>query len=406
MEEVIMTDTQKQSSMDQGMKGVGAPTLTLDSEERKIDLSFMEPSLEKSEVAAMDSGEVASAGSVDESMLSEEEKKQVAEFVKQIDVSNLKMVNSYGAGAQKGFSTFSASITGTTKAKEFGEVGDSLRELRVAINSTVAPEKKGIFGLFQKGKQKVTYVIANYENAETSIKKIEKDLKRHQQVLTKDIYIFEQMYDMNLQFYKELTMYIIAGKKALEIARNTQLVELRDKAEETQDQLDIQLYRDYEDACQRFEKRIFDLETTRLVSIQMAPQIRLLQNADQEVVNKLRSDIINTIPLWRNQMVLALGIEHTTRALNAQSALDEMTNEMFRRNAETLKQGAIDAAAASERGLVDIETLRKVNSDIITSINEVVKIHEEGSKRRVEAQEELVRIEDELKHALLEAGSR
>ena len=248
------------------------------------------------------------------------------------------MVNSYGAGAQKGFSTFSASITGTTKAKEFGEVGDSLRELRVAINSTVAPEKKGIFGLFQKGKQKVTYVIANYENAETSIKKIEKDLKRHQQVLTKDIYIFEQMYDMNLQFYKELTMYIIAGKKALEIARNTQLVELRDKAEETQDQLDIQLYRDYEDACQRFEKRIFDLETTRLVSIQMAPQIRLLQNADQEVVNKLRSDIINTIPLWRNQMVLALGIEHTTRALNAQSALDEMTNEMFRRNAETLNE--------------------------------------------------------------------
>ena len=214
------------------------------------------------------------------------------------------------------------------------------------------------------------------------------------------------MYDMNLEFYKELTMYIIAGKKALGIAKNTKLVELKDKAESTQDQLDIQLYRDYENACNRFEKKIFDLETTRLVSIQMAPQIRLLQNANQQVVDKLRSDVINTIPLWRNQMVLALGIEHTTRALNAQSAVDEMTNEMFRRNAETLKQGAIDAAAASERGIVDVETLQKVNADIIASINEVVKIHEEGSQKRVEAQEELVKIETELKDALLKAGSR
>ena len=184
------------------------------------------------------------------------------------------------------------------------------------------------------------------------------------------------------------------------------MAELRNKAESTQDQLDIQLYRDYEDACKRFEKRIFDLETTRLVSIQMAPQIRMLQNADQQVVDKLRSDVINTIPLWRNQMVLALGIEHTTRALDAQSAVDEMTNEMFRRNAETLKQGAIDAALASERGIVDVETLRKVNADIITSINEVVKIHEEGSKRRAEAQVELAKIEDELKQALLEAGAK
>ena len=351
-------------------------------------------------------GTVAAAGSVDESMLSPEEQKQVEEFVKQIDISNVKMVNSYGSSAQKGISTFSSSITGTVKTKEFGDVGDSLRELRMAINSTIAPQKKGLLGLFQKGKQKVTYVIANYESAETNIKKIEKDLQRHQQVLTKDVYVFDQMYDMNLEFYKELTMYIIAGKKALELARSTKLVELREKAEATQDQLDVQMYRDYDDACKRFEKRIYDLETTRLVSIQMAPQIRLLQNADQQVVDKLRSDVINTIPLWRNQMVLALGIEHTTRALNAQSAVDEMTNEMFKRNAETLKQGAIDAALASERGIVDIETLRKVNADIITSINEVVKIHEEGSKRRAEATEELGKIEDELKQALLEAGSR
>lgn len=393
-------------TMEQEAGDVKTPTLTLNPEEKKYDMSFMEPSLGKMDITESGTGTVAAAGSVDEFMLSPEEQKQVEEFVKQIDISNVKMVNSYGSSAQKGISTFSSSITGTVKTKEFGDVGDSLRELRMAINSTIAPQKKGLLGLFQKGKQKVTYVIANYESAETNIKKIENDLQRHQQVLTKDVYVFDQMYDMNLEFYKELTMYIIAGKKALELARSTKLVELREKAEATQDQLDVQMYRDYDDACKRFEKRIYDLETTRLVSIQMAPQIRLLQNADQQVVDKLRSDVINTIPLWRNQMVLALGIEHTTRALNAQSAVDEMTNEMFKRNAETLKQGAIDAALASERGIVDIETLRKVNADIITSINEVVKIHEEGSKRRAEATEELGKIEDELKQALLEAGSR
>lgn len=211
---------------------------------------------------------------------------------------------------------------------------------------------------------------------------------------------------MNLEFYKELTMYIIAGKKALKLAKSTRLEELRNKAEATQYQLTIQLYRDYDDACKRFEKRIFDLETTRLVSIQMAPQIRLLQNAEQEEVDKLRTDIINTIPLWRNQMVLALGIDHSRRALDAQSAITQMTNEMFRRNAETLKQGAIEAAIASEKAIVDVETLEKVNADIITSINEVVKIHEEGSKRRNEAQEELAKMEKDLKKALIEAGSQ
>lgn len=396
----------ERNEMQKEAGNVKSPTLTLNPEERKVDLSFMQPSFGNADPADQNDDAAASAGSVDESMLTEEEKKQVEEFVKQIDVSNVKMVNSYGSSAQKGISTFSASITGTVKTKEFGEVGDSLRELREAIGSTVAPEKKGIFGFFQKGKQKATYLISNFESAETSIKKIEKDLQKHQQTLTKDVYVFDQMYDMNLEFYKELTMYIIAGKKALEKARNTQLIELRRKAEITNDQLDIQLYRDYESACNRFEKRLFDLETTRLVSIQMAPQIRLLQEADQEVVDKLRSDIINTIPLWRNQMVLALGISHSRKALDAQSAVTEMTNEMFRRNAETLKQGAIDAAIASEKAVVDIETLRKVNADIIESINEVVKIHEEGSSRRVEAQEELAKIEDELKNALLEAGSR
>ncbi len=390
-----------QSSLDQELGKIKTRGLTLDPDAQGTPI-FQEPSL--STVQAKEHG--VSAGAIDESMLSEEEKKQVEEFVKQIDITDVKMVNSYGAGAQKGIATFSSQITGTVKTKEFGTVGDSLRDLRVAINSTVTPQKKGLFGLFQKGKAKVTYVISNYESAETNIRKIEKDLQRHQQVLTKDVYIFDQMYDMNLEFYKELTMYIIAGKKALDLARRTRLVELQEKAAVTQDQLDIQVYRDYDDACKRFEKRIYDLETTRLLSIQQAPQIRLLQNADQEVVDKLRSDIITTIPLWRNQMVLALGIEHSRRALDAQSAVTAMTNEMFARNSETLKQGAIDAAIASEKGVVDIDTLRKVNADIIASINEVVRIHEEGSRRRAEATEELSKIEDELKQALLEAGNR
>lgn len=390
---------------EKNLRDMEVPTLTINPEERKPSNIFEEPSLKNPETDLYDNPG-ASAGAVNESMLSEEEKKQVEAFVKQIDVRDVKMVNSYGSTAQNGIAAFSSSITSNVKTKEFGDVGESLRELRVAINSTTAPEKKGIFKLFQKGKQKVTYLISNYETAETNIRKIEKDLQHHRQVLTKDIYIFDQMYEQNMKFYKEITMYIIAGKKALELARNTTLIELRDKADLTQDQLDIQIYRDYEDACKRFEKRIFDLETTRLVSIQMAPQIRMLQNADQEVVDKLRSDVINTIPLWRNQMVLALGIEHSRRALDAQSAVTEMTNEMFRRNAETLKQGAIDAAIASEKSIVDIETLRKVNADIITSINEVVKIHEEGSRRRMEAQEELSKIEEELKEALLQAGGQ
>ena len=351
-------------------------------------------------------GQAAEAGSVEESMLSEEEKKQVEEFVRQIDVANVKLLNSYGTSAQKGIATFASSIARTIKTEEFGEVGDSLRELRTAINSTIAQEKKGIFGIFRKSKRRAAYMISNYESAETDIKRIEKDLRRHQQIFIKDVYVFDQMYDMNLGLYKELTMYIIAGKKALENSRNGKLIALWEKSAQTQDQLDVQRYRDYDAACRRFEKRIFDLETTRLVSIQMAPQIRLLQNADQEVVDKLRSDVINTIPLWRNQMVLALGIEHTTHALNAQSAVDEMTNEMFRQNAKILKQGAIDAAAASERAIVDVETIGKVNADIIAAINEVVKIHEEGSKKRIEAQEELAKIENELKQALLEAGAK
>lgn len=391
--------------MIQEMSKAKTPTLTLDGDEKKYDMSFMEPTFGKTEIN-IGQTDIANAGAVDESMLSDDEKKQVDEFVKKIDISDIKLLNSYGSGAQKGISTFSTNITKSMKTKEFGEIGESLRELRVAISSTTTTEKKGLLGLFQKGKQKATFLLSNYQSAETNIQKIEKDLQHHQQILTKDIYVYDQMYDLNIDFYKELTMYIIAGKKALASAKSEKLVELKRIADESNNELDVEKFRDYERACNRFEKRIHDLEISRILSIQQAPQIRLLQDADQQMVDKLRADILNMIPMWRNQMVLALGIQHTTNALNAQSALDEMSNEMFRRNAETLKQGAIDAALASERDILDIDTIRKVNEDILTSINEVVKIHEEGSKRRAEAQEELAKIENELKQGLLEAGSR
>ena len=211
-------------------------------QDTKYDMAFMEePSLKDKELAETEET-LASAGAVDESMLSEEEKKKVEEYIKTIDISNVKLVNSYGASAQKGISGFSVSITNNVKTKEFGDIGDSLRELQIAINSTTTPEKKGLLGLFKKGKQKVTFLIANYESAETNIKKIEKDLQRHQQQLTKDVFVFDQMYDMNLEFYKELTMYIIAGKKALEQARKTKLVELQEKASTSKDQMNAQIY--------------------------------------------------------------------------------------------------------------------------------------------------------------------
>lgn len=393
-------------SMTHEMKDVEVPTLTLDPDERPAVNLFNEPAMESIHMSSMHQKNGIAAGAVDESMLSDEEKQQVENFVKQIDVTNIKMVNSYGTNVQTSITTLSASITSSVKTNKFGDIGQDLANLRVLIGGTTVSEKKGIFGFLQKSKQKIDYLISNFESAEANIKKIEKNLQHHRQVLIKDIYIFDQMYDQYLKYYKELTMYVIAGKKALQLARNTKLIELNEKAKFTQDQLDLQIYKDYEDACTRFEKRISDLEISRLLSIQVALQIRGLQNEKQKEADSLRSDIINTIPLWRNQMVVALGIEHSRRALDAQAAVTKMTNEMFRKNSEMLKQGAIDAAVASEKAIVDIETMRKVNADIITSINEVVKIHEEGSRRRLEAQEELVKLENDLKQALLEAGNR
>lgn len=346
------------------------------------------------------------AGSIDESMLSNDEKEMVAQFANEIDISNAKQVIQYGSSAQKSISDFSVNILGKVKTSELGDVGDALKELTVALDATTEPEKKGILGIFQKAKKGVDSIKANYAKAETNVSRIEKDLEKHQVVLTQDVEMFEQMYDLNLQYYRELTMYIIAGKKALDKARGEQLEALKEKAETSQMQEDVENYNKYVNLCNRFEKKLHDLELTRVIAMQVAPQIRLLQDNDQEMLEKIQSSLVNTIPLWRHQMVLALGIEHTQRALSAQNMITEKTNELLTRNAETLKMATVETAKEAERSVVDIATLKRCNQQLISSILEVVKIHEQGAKRRQDAETELVKVEQELKQALLEAGSK
>ena len=382
-------------------------TLTLNPEEEKQSNTLLEgvPVRQTVQPIVQTQAEY-SAGSIDESMLSNDEKEMIAQFANEIDISNAKQVIQYGSSAQKSISDFSVNILGKVKTSELGDVGDALKELTVALDATTEPEKKGIFGIFQKAKRGVDSIKANYAKAETNVSRIEKDLEKHQVVLTQDVEMFEQMYDLNLQYYRELTMYIIAGKKALDKARGEQLEALKVKAETSQMQEDVENYNKYVNLCNRFEKKLHDLELTRVIAMQVAPQIRLLQDNDQEMLEKIQSSLVNTIPLWRHQMVLALGIEHTQRALSAQNMITEKTNELLTRNAETLKMATVETAKEAERSVVDIATLKRCNQQLISSISEVVKIHEQGAKRRQDAETELVKVEQKLKQALLEAGSK
>lgn len=382
-------------------------TLTLNPEEEKQSNTLLEgvPVRQTVQPIVQTQAEY-SAGSIDESMLSNDEKEMIAQFANEIDISNAKQVIQYGSSAQKSISDFSVNILGKVKTSELGDVGDALKELTVALDATTEPEKKGILGIFQKAKRGVDSIKANYAKAETNVSRIEKDLEKHQVVLTQDVEMFEQMYDLNLQYYRELTMYIIAGKKALDKARGEQLEALKEKAETSQIQEDVENYNKYVNLCNRFEKKLHDLELTRVIAMQVAPQIRLLQDNDQEMLEKIQSSLVNTIPLWRHQMVLALGIEHTQRALSAQNMITEKTNELLTRNAETLKMATVETAKEAERSVVDIATLKRCNQQLISSISEVIKIHEQGAKRRQDAEMELVKVEQELKQALLEAGSK
>lgn len=348
----------------------------------------------------------AEAVVIDESMLTEEEKAIVNDFASKIDIKDSTVVMQYGAVAQKNIANFSESALNSVKTKDLGEMGEDLANLVTELKFVNEPEKKGIGGFFQKKKQDLEAMKASYSRAEVNVDKIVKNLENHQVVLMKDIAMFDQMYELNMKYYKELTMYIIAGKKALKNARETTLEDLRKRAEETGAQEDAQAYNDYVNLCNRFEKKLHDLELTRMISIQMGPQTRLLQNNDTLMLEKIQSSIINTIPLWKSQMVLALGIEHGRQAVAAQNAVTEMTNKMLKDNADKLKIATVDTAREAERSIVDIETLKHTNEQLISTLDEVMKIQTEGAAKRKEAEIELGRIEGELKSKLLELNAK
>ena len=352
--------------------------------------------------AAAQAARDANAVKLDESMLSDAEKKMVADFAQKIDVTDSNMVMQYGAAAQKNIATFSENALSSVKTKDLGEVGDALSSLVVELKNFGQPEKKGIAGLFQKKKNELEAMKASYSKAEVNVEKIVRMLENHQVVLMKDIAMFDQMYDLNTKYYKELTMYILAGKKRLEYLRANDLEQLRKKAEQTGAQEDAQAYNDFMNLCSRFEKKLHDLELTRMISIQMGPQTRLLQNNDTQMLEKIQSSLVNTIPLWKSQMVLALGLEHGRQATAAQTAVTNMTNDLLKKNADTLKMGTIETAKEAERSVVSIETLQHTNQQLISTLDEVMKIQTEGAQKRKEAEAELGRIEGELKQKLLE----
>ncbi|MCR4727530.1 MAG: toxic anion resistance protein [Lachnospiraceae bacterium] len=347
----------------------------------------------------------ANAIELNDSLLSEEEKKIVNEFASKIDIKDSNMVMQYGAAAQKNIADFSEAALNNVRTKDLGSIGEDLASLVVELKNVGVPEKKGIAGFFQKKKNELESIKASYTKAEGNVNKIVQQLENHQIVLMKDIAMFDQMYTLNTKYYKELTMYIIAGKKRLADARNIELEELRKKAEETGAQEDAQKYNDYANLCNRFEKKLHDLELTRMISIQMGPQTRLLQNNDTQMLEKIQSSLINTIPLWKSQMVLALGIEHGKQATEAQAAVTQMTNDLLKKNADTLKMATIATAKEAERSVVDIETLQHTNEQLISTLDEVMKIQTEGAQKRREAEAELGRIEGELKKKLLELKS-
>lgn len=330
------------------------------------------------------------------------DKAQVDCYKSQIDITNMTKVNEYGAGAQSSIVSFSQSLLSKTSTSGLGEVGESLKDLTIALNESTTQEKKGLFGLFRKARLSLEAIKANYSKAESNVRKIESDLKKHQGALMSDIQNFNHMYDMNLKSYKELSLYLIAGYKALDEARNIKLEELKNKAEETKDSADIEAARNYDDYCQRFDRRLHDLSLTRISAMQQAPTIRMLQSSDEQMYEKIQSSIINSIPMWRTQLVYTIGLEHSKRATDAQRAVTNMTNQLLKQNAEKLHQGTIESAVENERAVIDVDTLKFVNSQLISSLSEVVKIHEEGETKRIEAKRELCKIEDDLKQALLE----
>ncbi|GFI37740.1 toxic anion resistance protein [Lachnospiraceae bacterium 50-23] len=337
----------------------------------------------------------------DDSILSEEERRAVQAFAAQIDLTNSAAVLQYGAGTQKKMADFSESALENVRTKDFGEVGDLLSDVVKELKG-FEEEEKGMFGIFRKTSNKIQSMKIKYAKAETNINQICKMLESHQVQLLKDIAILDKMYELNLTYFKELSMYVLAGKRKLEEVRSTSLPELFRKAQQTGLAEDAQAARDLDAMCSRFEKKLHDLELTKTVSMQTAPQIRLVQGNNTIMVEKIQSTIVNTIPLWKSQMVLALGVEHSAQAAAAQRQVTDMTNELLKKNADKLKIATIETARESERGIVEIDTLKHTNETLISTLDEVMQIQQEGRRKRAEAEAEIRRLEQELKVKLLQ----
>ena len=366
-----------------------APTLTLDpfqGQEAK-----QPPEEQKKEEPALD-----------DSILTEEERRTVDAFAKQIDLTNSTLVLQYGAGTQKKMADFSESALENVRSKDLGEVGELLTGVVKELKNFDEEEEKGFFGIFKKASNKIENMKAKYAKAEANVNEIVKVLEKHQVQLMKDTALLDKMYDLNLTYFKELSMYILAGKKKLQEVRSGELSSLTAKAQATGLPEDAQAAKDLDSMCNRFEKKIHDLELTRMISIQTAPQIRLVQNNDTLMVEKIQTTIVNTIPLWKSQVVLALGVEHSTQAAAAQREVTDMTNQLLRKNAEKLKMATVETAKESERGIVDMDTLKATNESLISTLDEVMNIQKEGRQKRAEAEAELLNMENELKAKLLQ----
>ena len=378
-----------------------APSLTLDAAPAAPSLT-LDP---EADAKVVEEAKKATPVTVEDTPLSPEEQKMVDDFAEKIDITNSQMVLQYGAASQKKLSDFSDTALSRVRTKDMGETGklitDLIGELQ-GFDATEESSQKGIFGFFKKKANDLEELKVKYDKADVNVERIKAQLEDHQVVLMKDIAMLDKMYQLNLVYFKELSMYILAGRKKLQQVRDTDLKAAQEKAQRTGLPEDAQAARDLADQCDRFEKKLYDLELTRNISIQMGPQIRLIQSNDTMMAEKIPTTIVNTIPLWKNQMVLALGMAHSQQAMQAERAVTDATNELLKKNAATLKQGTIEIAKESERGVVDIETLKQTNQQLISTLDELNKIRADGKAKRAAAEQELGRIEGELKQKLLE----
>ncbi|MBR3904543.1 MAG: toxic anion resistance protein [Clostridia bacterium] len=397
-----MSEQNAQAVATETKPAVPVLTLTPEMGDKQVIESAMEMLNELKAPAAPESADEAVEKLADG--LTEAEKAQVAAFAKTIDVTNPDHVMLYGAEAQKKISTFADTVLGNVQTADTGDVGDILANLITELKgfNTAGDKPKGIRGWFFTARKRIAAIQAKYEDVSVNVEAISKNLEDHQVQLLKDVAMFNHLYEQNLEYFHELTLYIVAGEERLAEVRATTLQQLRDKAEQTGDAMDAQAAKDLADQCDRFEKKLHDLKLTRQVSLQMAPQIRLLQNNNALLVERIQSTLVNTLPLWKNQMVLALGLHHSQQAMKAQRAVTDMTNDLLKKNAETLKMGTIETAKESERGIIDMETLVQTNQSLIDTIDEVKRIHTEGRQKRFEAEKQLAEMEKTLKKKLLE----